>query len=284
MPYRKLGFGGLELTLAIEDDLALKIRKSIGRFMPQPQRREAASKETGRRSEVQKRVDEVDWYHTIDVGEGVATPGVFDHRPYLQYYPIPASLAGKRVLDVATYDGSFAFEMESRGAAEVIAIDLESVGDGDINPKLRAKTSSDDLARNFNRSFLVAKELRQSKVNRVFCNVYDLSPERVGVFDFVFAGSLLLHLRDPLRALQAIRSVIGDSGVIVEAFNPGLTRRCAEFKGGWDHTVWWTFSLECLQKMVEEAGFSEVEMVNKFPLMNVVENRPIWHASFRVKA
>jgi tRNA (mo5U34)-methyltransferase len=284
MPYGQLGVGGVEVTVAVEDAIAGKIRKGIGKLRPQPKRMAAATKDTGRRSEVDERIAGLEWYHTIEVQEGVVTPGVFDHRPYLSHYPIPESLAGKRVLDVATYDVFFAFEMESRGAAEVIAVDLERVGEGDITPPLRAKTSAEVLARNFNQSFLVAKELRQSKVNRVFCNVYDLSPQRLGKFDFVFAGSLLLHLRDPLRALQAIRSVIGDTGVFVEAFNPGLTKRCAEFKGGWDHIVWWSFSLECLQKMIEEAGFSQVEMLNTFPLMNVLEKRPIWHASFRVKA
>jgi tRNA (mo5U34)-methyltransferase len=37
--------------------------------------------------------------------------------------------------------------------------------------------------------------------------VYDLSPDRLGTFDLVVCGSLLLHLRDPMRALEAVRSV-----------------------------------------------------------------------------
>ena len=38
-------------------------------------------------------------------------------------------------------------------------------------------------------------------------SVYDLDPERDGRFDVVVCGSLLLHLRDPVRALEAIRGV-----------------------------------------------------------------------------
>ena len=46
------------------------------------------------------------WYHTIELPGGVVTPGVYDHRPLLPHYGIPDDLTGKRVLDVATFDGS----------------------------------------------------------------------------------------------------------------------------------------------------------------------------------
>src|ERR687891_571158 len=38
-------------------------------------------------------------------------------------------------------------------------------------------------------------------------SVYDLSPEAVGEFDFVFIGNVLVHLRDPIGALQAAHTV-----------------------------------------------------------------------------
>src|SRR5260370_26442585 len=71
------------------------------------------------------------WYHTIDLGEGVVTQGMFDHRPVLDRYMIPASLAGLRCLDVGTMDGFWAFEMERRGAGEVIATDVGAVDELD---------------------------------------------------------------------------------------------------------------------------------------------------------
>lgn len=37
-------------------------------------------------------------------------------------------------------------------------------------------------------------------------------PERVGTFDFAFIGSLLLHLRNPVDALNAIRGVLRPGG------------------------------------------------------------------------
>src|SRR3712207_6187384 len=66
----------------------------------------------------------LDWYHTIEVAPGVETPGWHDCRPIVGEIPFPASLEGKRCLDVGSFDGFWAFEMERRGAAEVVAIDV----------------------------------------------------------------------------------------------------------------------------------------------------------------
>src|SRR5437764_13176122 len=63
------------------------------------------------------------WYHTIEVAPGVVTPGAFDLRPIVDELPWP-DVRGRRCLDVGTYDGFLAFELERRGAAEVVAVDL----------------------------------------------------------------------------------------------------------------------------------------------------------------
>jgi hypothetical protein len=76
-------------------------------------------------------VDRYDWYHSLDLAPGVVTPGMFDHRPHLARYPLPPDLSGKRCLDVGTMDGFWAFEMERRGAASVVAIDLDDPDDLD---------------------------------------------------------------------------------------------------------------------------------------------------------
>src|SRR2546423_3261813 len=74
-------------------------------------------------SELSSLVAERKWYHTLELAPGVLTPGWFDTRSIAHSIPFP-DLTGKRCLDVGTFDGFWAFEMERRGAAEVIAIDL----------------------------------------------------------------------------------------------------------------------------------------------------------------
>src|SRR5437762_14307411 len=90
------------------------------------------------------------WYHTIELGNGLISRGIYDHRSVVGYYGFPDSLHGKTCLDVATANGFFAFEMERRGAARVVAIDAPSLSDLDLLPRVRANgaaTSRDARAR-----------------------------------------------------------------------------------------------------------------------------------------
>jgi tRNA (mo5U34)-methyltransferase len=159
------------------------------------------------------KANELSWYHTIDLGEGVVTPGFFDTRATVQHVPLPDSLAGKRCLDVGTWDGFWAFELERRGAESVTAVDIEDADRWDWPPQSRIGAANADRLRYLaefksgGRSFALARDALGSRVERVDCSIYELSPDRVGTFDFAFLGSLLLHLRDPVGALAALRSV-----------------------------------------------------------------------------
>src|ERR1700738_5327110 len=64
-----------------------------------------------------------EWYTSIVLSPDVVAPGWFDTRSVARRLPFPV-LEGKRCLDVGTFDGFWAFEMEKRGAAEVVAIDI----------------------------------------------------------------------------------------------------------------------------------------------------------------
>ena len=95
-------------------------------------------------------VDQLTWYHTIELPGGVVTPGEYDTRRALAKTPFPASLEGKRCLDVGTHDGFWAFEMERRGAAEVIAIDLDDPRRVDFSepvPELSTEALADRMSR-----------------------------------------------------------------------------------------------------------------------------------------
>ncbi len=66
------------------------------------------------------------WYHTLDLGNGIVTAGVDNSSERLTRLQLPASLAGKSVLDIGAWDGFFSFEAERRGAARVVASDAYS--------------------------------------------------------------------------------------------------------------------------------------------------------------
>lgn len=163
------------------------------------------------------------WYHTMDL-DGEVSPGWFDLRPMVDALPWP-DVRGKRCLDVGTYDGFLAFELERRGATEVVATDIERHEDWDWAPRARALGPRHlaEMAGTKGRGFEIARDRLGSSVQRQWVNVYDLSPESVGTFDVVVCGCLLLHLRDPFRALDAIRSVCRDDLLSIEEIDPWLT-------------------------------------------------------------
>ena len=118
------------------------------------------------------------WYHTIDLGHGLVSKGMFDHRPVMHHYGFP-SLVGKTCLDVATANGLFAFEMERRGAARVVAMDAPSLSDLDLLPRVRERMGPrlHETLGPGQPQFQIPHDYLTSKVEPVLCNVYDLSPE-----------------------------------------------------------------------------------------------------------
>lgn len=197
------------------------------------------------------------WYHSIELPGGAVTPGLFDTRRAARKGLMPASLAGKRCLDVGTSDGFWAFEMERRGASEVVAIDLVDPADRDVTVEESAHpTIPKGLVSS---RFALASELLSSQVDYRNLSVYDLSPEKVGTFDFVFMGSLLLHLRDPVLALQAIRSVTGGELLSYDAVSAWLSlfhpRKPSAVLNGLTGSNWWLPNKAGHQRLIVSAGF-----------------------------
>lgn len=232
-----------------------------------------------------ERVAALTWYHTIELPHGIVTPGYYDHRDLLPRYRLPEHLDGLRVLDVATFDGFWAFEFERRGAAEVVALDVREKREIDLPPRTRAAMSEPELSFAFGRGFALAREARGSHVQPLYCNVYDLSPERAGMFDLVHVGDLLLHLRDPVRALTAIRSVCRGRAIISDVIFPDLDRGAGgvplmQYQGGRGQNIWWRLGAEALRAMIEDAGFEEVEEMSRFKYGQRGCPPAIWHAVF----
>lgn len=202
------------------------------------------------------------WYHTLELPGGIVTPGEFDLRSSVPRLPIPASLAGKRCLDVGTRDGFWAFELERRGASEVVGIDVDDTSQHDWpepRPPLRPD-QQEGLAAS-QRAFDVAKRALGSSVERRNLSVYDLSPDNAGTFDFAFLGTLLLHLRDPVGALTAVRRVLARDGVLLlnEQVSISLTllrpRLASATLLGYQAPFWWLPNRQALKRYVEAAGF-----------------------------
>jgi tRNA (mo5U34)-methyltransferase len=209
-----------------------------------------------------ERVRDTDWYHSLPLPGGLVTPGTFDTLAELERVPFPASLEGKRCLDVGTANGFWAFEMERRGAAEVLAIDLRDPAGRDWpgRPKseeeMRAVLGPAAVRHD---GFEIAREALGSSVEWRELSVYDVSPALVGRFDFAFIGSLLLHLRDPVAGLAAIRGVLEGELLSVDAISPRMTllhptQPVARFEA-LGSPLWWVLNLTAYRRIFGAAGF-----------------------------
>ena len=200
------------------------------------------------------------WYHKIQLPGGVVTPG-FDLEPiWDQVRKVRSSVdyRGKSVLDLASFDGMFAFEAEQAGAQTVIA--------------------SDCLYKSFE-NFLFCREVLGSSCIPYFnVSPYNLT-ERLDVyfnenydvvsgtkkFDIVQHFGLLYHLRDPMLSLLQARSVIKDGGLLIieTDFVMDSDESKMVFNGipnaarvRDNYSVWWAPTKKCLTEMLEASLFS----------------------------
>ena len=214
------------------------------------------------REDAREAIARIPWYHTLELPGGLATAGWVDCRKVVDRVLLPADMSGMRALDVGTWDGFWAFEMERRGA-DVVTVDIPDpaqwdwpprmyVGDGDTTRR------SEIASTNLGEGYRLAHELLGSGVVQEQVSVYDLDPERLGTFDIVVVGSILLHLRDPVAALASIRPLARGPVVLNEAIEliPSLVSpRTARARLEGDTAVrWWQPNLAAVEQMAGSAG------------------------------
>ena len=203
------------------------------------------------RQELLDQVRRIRWYHRIDLGDGIITPGVLNNFKTLSRLNLPEDLADKTVLDVGAWDGFYSFEAERRGAERVLATDSYSWS----GPGWGSKAG-----------FELARRALGSHVEDRDVDVLDLSPEEMGVFDVVLFIGVLYHMRDPLRALERIRSLTGDC-LILETHVALLRKRrpAAAFypadELNRDRSNWWGPNPLAVLGMLEAVGFREAQIV-----------------------
>ena len=100
-------------------------------------------------------------------------------------------------------------------------------------------------------------------MEKIEASVYELDPTTHGEFDFVFMGSLLLHLRDPVRAIERVRSVCRGQFLSIDAVDPLLTLlhplRPIAFLEGTARPWWWKPNLRGYRQMIESGGFEVLQ-------------------------
>jgi tRNA (mo5U34)-methyltransferase len=207
---------------------------------------------------LRREADRIWWFHTMDLGHGIVTPG-YDPTPRkLARLRLPESLAGKSVLDIGAWDGFFSFEAERRGASRVLATD-SYVWQG------RGKWGS-------KAGFELARQALGSRVEDMEIDVMELAPERVGMFDVVLLLGVLYHMRHPLLALERAASVTRELLIVETATDlmwmprPAAAFYPADELGLADPGNWWAPNLPGLVGMLRAVGFAQVEVASSYGL------------------
>jgi tRNA (mo5U34)-methyltransferase len=202
------------------------------------------------------RVAELEWWHTINLGGGLVTPGKGRSEKRLAMIRLPDRLDGLEVLDIGAWDGFFSFECERRGARRVVAMDSSEHGVWGLGTGRQA--------------FDLARETLGSTVEPHDGDVMALVPESVGEFDLVLMLGVLYHLEDPVAALRRVRSVTRRT-LIVETHADMLSKHYpaaafypVDLYG--DPSNWWGPNQAALHGMLSAAGFARVERVYVSPL------------------
>jgi len=205
-----------------------------------------------RSQELLKKIAKIRWYHKIDLGNGILTPGCSNTQRRLNKIGLPENLKGQTVLDIGAWDGFYSFEAERRGASRVLATDSFSWNGGGWGTKA---------------GFDLAKKILKSKVEDKKVDVLDISPEKIGSFDIVLFLGILYHMRHPMLALERAFSVTRKLLILETHTDMSWCNRPAlAFYPGTelanDTTNWFGPNSLAVEAMLKVVGFKKVKIIS----------------------
>jgi tRNA (mo5U34)-methyltransferase len=229
------------------------------------------------------------WWHSIDLGNGLVTPGHKSAQTLageLEALNLP-DVSGRTVLDIGGWDGFFAFESERRGASRVAVVDhfmwsldvpgqqayWRACAERGIEPlpyELTEYWHPETMPGRH--GFDTARRALASQVRAIPLDFMDCDLDEIGVWDVVLYLGVLYHMQDPIRALRRLHAVTAATAIIeTEAvvlpghqdeafwrFFPG-----AELNH--DISNWWAPTMAGLLGALRAAGFAHTTVVQGPP-------------------
>src|SRR5262249_36123807 len=150
------------------------------------------------RASLKEKVDQYSWFHSIDLGDGITTPGVKTreiHRVESAAFFDPIDMHGCSVIDIGAWHGFYSFEAKRRGAQRVLATDHAAWN----HPTLRGRETFD-----------LARSALRLEIEALDIDVPELSPERLGMFDVALFLGVFYHLFNPIDGLTRAASLARD--------------------------------------------------------------------------
>lgn len=236
-------------------------------------------------SDLRQQVNSLEWYHSIDLGDGVVTPGQ-SRSPVLKPPMLP-DFKGKSVLDIGAWDGLYSFTAERSGARRVVALDhyvwgvdferrnrywAECEAEGRFpDPDRDMEFWDSDLRRK--RAFDLARRTLNSRVEDVVGDFMTIDQARLGAFDVVLFLGVLYHIPDVFGALRRLRPLVAEGGLAVietEAIEvrDHEAQALAQFTPGdemnrGDYSNFFAVSETALHSMCRAAGFDSIKTIGE---------------------
>ena len=166
-------------------------------------------------------INKTEFYHSVEIND-YKIKGFYNWEPYIDLITNLIDFNKKKVLDVGPGDGYFSQKFSSLGS-KVEAVDIPSQEERD-NYKFGKKNkhihSTGGKKRKHNFNFHIFNKIHKNNIKLHNLNVYELEKLKK-TYDLVFCNDLLLHLTDPIRAINQMTLVSKDYILIG---NPILNR------------------------------------------------------------
>lgn len=238
------------------------------------------------------------FYHTIDFSDGVLRKGAWDLRDHEQAYLGGCDVGGKRVLEVGPASGFLSAYLASKGA-DLVVFDLplgsasELVPFSEIDDMDEFATGARRSVEQLRNSWWLTKRKLGFKASAVYADIY-APPSDLGRFDVTVFGSILLHLANPFRALQAFAATTDSTIVVTDVLGvQSLSPETGQSLYGSANMIfapsplpsgivhWWALSPNAIRHMLHKLGFTECvvtthspkRMPSSPPLFTVVARR-----------
>jgi tRNA (mo5U34)-methyltransferase len=206
------------------------------------------------------------WWHSIDLGNGVVTPGQKTPEAMAIESALffdPVDLTGRSVLDVGTWNGGFAIEAKRRGAGRVLATDSYCWRDafykGWETFELTISATGLDIE---------SREI----------DATEISVETVGSFDVVLFLGVFYHLFNPISTLRRLAAVTQEVMIVETHLDARDNPRPAMimYPGNelaQDPTNWWGPNRLCMEALLISVGFERVDFQQ-----GAMDVRGVFHA------
>lgn len=212
--------------------------------------------------------EDCDWYHTAVLSDGSVIPGAWDLRGGEEAYLGGTDVSSQRVLELGPATGYLTYWMEERGADVVgvdagydVPIDIMPVPGNDLREIRMGAMRGIGAVQN---SWWYLHHERASHARMVYAPIYQL-PSDLGMFDVATFGAILLHLRDPFRALEEAadrthRRIVVTDLIQDDDVDPEANVMRPDPLGALEHrTNWWALFPGAVKQMLRRVGFSRSE-------------------------